>query len=182
MSLLVDIPDKAGLTSCAPVRSRANRRAEPSSPGPKKTVSDATVVARQLPIVDTVHPAARTCVAPVAASPGTVEPLRTSTGSRGPVVGGALGVGVGGFVVRGGADVVALVVAVVVGADVGDGVTVGVGEGVGGVVVTPGVPLMTPWPLSKPPPHDPNATSNATTAATAIKPTTRTRCGLAGAR
>jgi len=68
----------------------------------------------------------------------------------------------GGVVVGG-----AVVPGVVAGGVVVDGAVVVVAGAVG---VTPGVPLMTPCPLSKPPPQELKATSRATTADTAITP------------
>jgi hypothetical protein len=116
----------------------------------------------------------------------TVDPFSTSTTSRGPDVGAAAVVGgrlVAGRVVGGrlvvGAVVAGRVVAgavvagpVVAGPVVGGTVVAGaVGTPVVGTPgVTPGVPLMTPSPLSNPPPQELKATSSAMTAETAITP------------
>jgi len=102
-----------------------------------------------------------------------VEPFRTSTVSR--AAGVAEGVGDGERVVAVG---VGLGVPAVVAAAVGDAVRVvgaadvvaAVVGALGSPVVTPGEEPTTPSPLSKPPPHEENATSNAMTAATAISP------------
>jgi hypothetical protein len=106
-----------------------------------------------------------------------VDPLRTLTVIRGPEVGGA---DVGGRVVAGAVVAGRVVDGVVAGVVVAGAVVAGAvvaGAVEAGVVVvavrdgvTPGVPLMTPCPLSKPPPHELNATSSAMTADTAMTP------------
>jgi hypothetical protein len=83
------------------------------------------------------------------------------------VVAGAVVAGVDGAGVRLGVAAVVAVGDEVPALAVPDGDVV---DDPGGAVVTPGVPPSTPSPLSKPPPHEENATSSATTAPTAIRP------------